>query len=229
MLLLANFANTKWCKKTEKWLNPWQIGTHLRVLTESFLMNTNMIGFRWFAYFLPSCAFGKSSPSSRRVKAYAWVDNPFVYDEGSWRTHVNHQLRKIILSQSVSRKVFKYFQSNPREVFFFYPNRSALCIGQYKTLLFREGNLSIQWKIAFCIISTNSKQLLSTPTLLYKTVITLHNIETQPQAVKLEFMYLYIAFLASDLVHTAQLWIWSLYTCTWHFCLLIDPYWSAVC
>ena len=49
MLLAANFANTKSCKRTEKCLKPWQMGTHLRVLSESYLMNANMAGFRWFS------------------------------------------------------------------------------------------------------------------------------------------------------------------------------------
>ena len=48
MLLVANLANTKWCKKPEKWPKPWQMGTHMKVLGESFPMNTNMTGFRWF-------------------------------------------------------------------------------------------------------------------------------------------------------------------------------------
>ena len=49
MLLVANLANTKWCKKTWKCLKPLQMGTHLKVLSESFPMNTNMTGFRWFS------------------------------------------------------------------------------------------------------------------------------------------------------------------------------------
>ena len=39
----------KMIKKPGKCLKPWQMGTHLRVLSESFLMNTNMTGFRWFS------------------------------------------------------------------------------------------------------------------------------------------------------------------------------------
>ena len=35
MLLVANLANTNSCKKSEKWLKPWHMGTHLRVLSES--------------------------------------------------------------------------------------------------------------------------------------------------------------------------------------------------
>ena len=50
MLLVANLANSKWCKKKiEKWLKPWQMGTHLRVLGESSPMNTNMTGLRLFS------------------------------------------------------------------------------------------------------------------------------------------------------------------------------------
>ena len=49
MLLVANLTHTKWCKKTEKWLKPWHMGTHLRVLCESYPMNANMTGFRWFS------------------------------------------------------------------------------------------------------------------------------------------------------------------------------------
>ena len=36
-------------KKLSKWLKPWQTGTHLRVLSKSFPMNTNMTGFRQFS------------------------------------------------------------------------------------------------------------------------------------------------------------------------------------
>ena len=36
MLLVANLAITKWCKKPEKLLKPWQTGTHLRVLSKSY-------------------------------------------------------------------------------------------------------------------------------------------------------------------------------------------------
>ena len=36
MGLVANLANTKWCQKSEKWLKPWHIGTHLRVLSENY-------------------------------------------------------------------------------------------------------------------------------------------------------------------------------------------------
>ena len=37
MVLVANLSNTK----------TWRMGTQLRVLSESFLMNTNMTGVRW--------------------------------------------------------------------------------------------------------------------------------------------------------------------------------------
>ena len=62
MLVVANLVNTKWCKKPEKYLKPWHMGTHLRVL-----MNTNMTRFRWFSYILHSYALDKSDLSIRRV------------------------------------------------------------------------------------------------------------------------------------------------------------------
>ena len=46
------------------------MGTHLRVLSESFPMNTNMTGFRCFSHFflfLRSCALEESSLSIGRV------------------------------------------------------------------------------------------------------------------------------------------------------------------
>ena len=42
----TNLTNTKRCKKNEKGLKPWHMGTHLRAFSESFPMNTNMTGFR---------------------------------------------------------------------------------------------------------------------------------------------------------------------------------------
>ena len=54
MLLVAILTNTKRCKKTENWLKAWHMGTHLRVLSESYPMNTNMTGFRLFSQkFIP--------------------------------------------------------------------------------------------------------------------------------------------------------------------------------
>ena len=46
-------------------------GTHLGVLSESFLMNTNMTGFRWVSKILRPCALDESSLSIGRVKTYA--------------------------------------------------------------------------------------------------------------------------------------------------------------
>ena len=49
MLVVADLANTKWCKKPERWLKPCHIVSHLRVLSECYPMNTNMIGLDDFA------------------------------------------------------------------------------------------------------------------------------------------------------------------------------------
>ena len=59
MLLIATLANTKLCKNPEKLLKPWQMGTHLRVLSESYPKNTNMTGFRWFSTIFESLFFGR--------------------------------------------------------------------------------------------------------------------------------------------------------------------------
>ena len=49
MLLVSDLTNTKIYKKPEKMT---EIGTHLTVLSESYPMNTNMTGFRWFSKIL---------------------------------------------------------------------------------------------------------------------------------------------------------------------------------
>ena len=69
MLLEANLANTKWCKNTEIWLKPWQMVTHLRVLSESNPMNTNMTRFRYVCF----CILNKHSLSIRRVNPSHYV------------------------------------------------------------------------------------------------------------------------------------------------------------
>ena len=58
MLLVASFANTKRCKKAKKWLQ-LQMGTHLRVLSDSYPMDTNMTGFRCFSKIFKSLYLGQ--------------------------------------------------------------------------------------------------------------------------------------------------------------------------
>ena len=48
MLLVATLAVTKLCKNSGKLLKLWHMSTPLRVLSESFPMNSYMTGFRWF-------------------------------------------------------------------------------------------------------------------------------------------------------------------------------------
>ena len=43
------------------------MGTHLIVLNESFPMNTNMAGFRWYSKIFASLCLGESSHSIGRV------------------------------------------------------------------------------------------------------------------------------------------------------------------
>ena len=55
----------------QKKLKPWNMGNHLRVLSESFLMNTNMTGFRCFSVFIKSLhpySLDESSLSIGRVQ-----------------------------------------------------------------------------------------------------------------------------------------------------------------
>ena len=75
MLLVANFANTKWCRKPERLWKPWNMGTHLRVLGKSYSMNTDMTGLRWFQKSLRACALDKSSLSIGRVKEILFNDS----------------------------------------------------------------------------------------------------------------------------------------------------------
>ena len=52
MRVVANFANTKLCKKPQKCLKPWHMGTYLRVLSKSHLMNTKVTRFGWLSKIL---------------------------------------------------------------------------------------------------------------------------------------------------------------------------------
>ena len=49
---VTNLTNTKLMQKPEKRMKPWQMGTHLRVLSECYTMNTNMAGIFASLFFL---------------------------------------------------------------------------------------------------------------------------------------------------------------------------------
>ena len=57
-------------QRTKKGLKPWHKGTHLRVLSSSYQMNTNMTGFNYMGLkkYLRTFALEESSLSIRRVK-----------------------------------------------------------------------------------------------------------------------------------------------------------------
>ena len=64
LMLLVNdmsyMTNTKCCKTVpEKWLIPWHMVTHLRLLSESYPINTDMTGFRWFSKIFVFLCFGR--------------------------------------------------------------------------------------------------------------------------------------------------------------------------
>ena len=67
MLVVANLANTEWCKIAEKWLKPWHMDTHLEAFSESYPMNTNKTGFIVFEKLCILCFLEESSLSIGRV------------------------------------------------------------------------------------------------------------------------------------------------------------------
>ena len=70
MLLVANLPHQNDTKKLKNDWNPdtWVPGTHLRGLSESFPMHTNMTGFGWFSKILGYFASDKSNLSIGRVE-----------------------------------------------------------------------------------------------------------------------------------------------------------------
>ena len=65
-------------------------GTHMRVLSDSFQMNTNMTGFRWFSKSLCTCALDESSLSTGRVKVLLLV----CVDRKHWTADVRKRFTK---------------------------------------------------------------------------------------------------------------------------------------
>ena len=49
MLLVANLAIKEKMQKSEKWMKPWHMVSHMRELNESYPMNTNIAGFWSFS------------------------------------------------------------------------------------------------------------------------------------------------------------------------------------
>ena len=75
MLVVAYLANTKWCKKPEKWLETLHMGTHLRVLiweysARSFQWIPTWQGLKRFQESLRPCALNESSLSSVKVNTF---------------------------------------------------------------------------------------------------------------------------------------------------------------
>ena len=54
-------------KKTEKLFKSWHMGPHLRGLSDSYPMNTNMTGFGWFSKIFRYCALDGNSLSIGKV------------------------------------------------------------------------------------------------------------------------------------------------------------------
>ena len=73
------------------------MGTHLRVLGESYPMNTNTTGFKWFSkYFFGICALDEGSLSIERDNAiYIGVNSLPIQDWIRLVPHVVHQKKNI--------------------------------------------------------------------------------------------------------------------------------------
>ena len=50
------------CKRADKKLKPWHMDTHLRVLSESYSINTNMTWFRLLSKIFASLSFELKKP-----------------------------------------------------------------------------------------------------------------------------------------------------------------------
>ena len=70
---VANLAIQNDVKTPLKRPKPLQIGTHLRVLGESFPMNTNMTRFIYIQKYMPSYTLDNSSLNIKRV-FITWTD-----------------------------------------------------------------------------------------------------------------------------------------------------------
>ena len=77
MLLVATLVFTNVCENPEKWLKPWHMGTHLRVLSKGFPMNTNLTGFRWFSTIFASLCFGRKQPQHWKSLKRHYLKNHF--------------------------------------------------------------------------------------------------------------------------------------------------------
>ena len=72
LMLVANCGIIKWHKKAEKWLKPWNMGIHLRVLSECLIQwIPTWQGLDVFQRSLHHCALDEGSLSIWRVKVAA--------------------------------------------------------------------------------------------------------------------------------------------------------------
>ena len=121
---MANFANTKSCKKQKN--NRNQMGTYLQVLSESYPMNTNMTGFGCFSKSLYPCA---SYESSLRINPFH-AEATYVQREKNVKTFENHLnpvflvfIGKLSLSNDLMSTHVSWFKS-------FFSFFASFCIDQ---------------------------------------------------------------------------------------------------
>ena len=94
MLLVANLAKAKWCKKTWKWLKPWHMGTYLRVLSANYPINPNMTGFRCFSKIFASCiTFFQAKPVLDDQLFFLWLCRMKLWKrKANWNKINVHQI-----------------------------------------------------------------------------------------------------------------------------------------
>ena len=85
----GKYGQYKMIQKTwKKLLKPWQMGTHLRVLSESYPMNTNMTGFRWFSKSLHPCSLDEVASA---LEGLRWVGTCHETSH-HWLVHIQIKL-----------------------------------------------------------------------------------------------------------------------------------------
>ena len=87
------FGHYKMTLKAWKWLKPWHMGTHLRTLGETFLMNTNMTGFRWFLKIFASLCFG----GKKALEGLTMLEKEIWCKAFEWQAHFNSHKENVLI------------------------------------------------------------------------------------------------------------------------------------
>ena len=112
ILLVAILATRKWCKNPEKMTETL---AHVRVLSKSYLMNTNMTGFRWFSRIIAS--LGESSLSIGRINSSTLIKP--IFNSGKCYFCLNRNFSLILFVCNMRWDFFVGFEiCNKQNTFF---------------------------------------------------------------------------------------------------------------